>query len=151
MPFDNPITAPRPVRRRRRRLPGESEIADALLAHAIAAGHYLRTPADEQCASGTWLLIPLDRRLVEILDMAGAEHADLEDDEREPDVADAEPSLGSTDQCPSQDVWSEGGSGHVLMELERDYAETEPTVVSPHMMHDPGPAGRMTLADWRRL
>jgi hypothetical protein len=84
MPFDNPITAPHP-RRRRRRLPAETEIADALLVQALAAGHYLRTPADEECPSGTWLLIPLDRSLLRILDMAGAEHADLEDDERDAD------------------------------------------------------------------
>lgn len=149
MPFDNPTVSPPPVRRRVRGLPAEGEIAAALLAQAMATGHYLRTPADEQCPSGVWMLVPLDRRLVRILDMAGQALADLEDDEREPDVE--EPSLGSSDRCLSQEDWSEGGSGRVMAELECDYAETEPTVVSPHMMHDPGSAGRMTLADWRRL
>jgi len=69
-----------------RRLPTESEIAAALLAQVLASGHYVKTPVDEQCPSGVWMLVPLDRRLVQILDLAGAEHADLENDEREPDV-----------------------------------------------------------------
>ncbi|OYZ90429.1 MAG: hypothetical protein B7Y08_29935 [Rhodospirillales bacterium 24-66-33] len=78
-----------------RRLPTESEAADALLAKALDAGHYLRTPADERCPAGVWMLVPLDRRLVRILELAGQACADLEDDEREPDV-DGEPSLGSS-------------------------------------------------------
>ena len=61
-----------------RRLPIDSEIADALLAQALASGHYLKTPADEQCPAGVWMLVPLDRRLVQILDLAGEQHADLE-------------------------------------------------------------------------
>lgn len=151
MPFDNPIIPPSPPSARRaRRLPAEADIAAAVLAQALAAGHYLKTPADEQCPSGVWLLVPLDRRLVEILDLAGEQHADLEDDEREPDVADEEPSLGSSNLCLSQEDWSEGGAGRVEPDGEEDGLYQEPTIVSPHMMHDPGSAGRMTLADWRR-
>lgn len=78
-----------------RRLPAESEIADALLAQAIASGHYLKTPADDQCPSGVWLLAPLENRHVQILDLAGADRADLEDDERAPDGDGEEPLLGS--------------------------------------------------------
>lgn len=65
-----------------------SGFAPDLLARALKCGHYLRTPADAECPSGVWLLIPLRRRHVTALDKAGAEHADLEDDEREPDADD---------------------------------------------------------------
>lgn len=109
-----------------RRLPTEGEAADALLAQAIASGHYLKTPADEQCPSGVWLLVPLEKHHVRILDLAGAEHADLEDDEREPDVDD-EPSLGSTDQCESHEDWSEGVTGRCEVDQERDTADDEPS------------------------
>ncbi len=104
-----------------RRLPTESEAADALLAKALDAGHYLRTPADERCPAGVWMLVPLDRRLVRILELAGQACADLEDDEREPDV-DGEPSLGSSDRCRSQEDWSDGISGRVVVDEERDEA-----------------------------
>ena len=90
-----------------RRLPTEIDAAGALLAQALATGHYLQTPADEQSAAGLWLLMLLDRRLVEILDLAGQALADLEDDEREPDV-DGEPSLGALDSCRDQESWSDG-------------------------------------------
>lgn len=90
-----------------RHLPTERDAAGALLAQALEAGHYVRTPADEECPTGVWMLVPLDRRLVQILDLAGAEHADLEDDEREPDV-DGEPSLGSLDRGQDQEDWSAG-------------------------------------------
>lgn len=109
-----------------RRLPAESEIADALLAQAMASGHYLKTPADEQCPAGVWMLVPLDRRLVQILDMAGEQDADLEDDEREPDVDD-EPSLGATIDCPSQEDWSAGIAGRCEVDQEQDDAENEPS------------------------
>lgn len=95
------------ARRRVRRLPPNADIADALLAQALASGHYLKTPADEQCPAGVWMLVPLDRRLLRILDLAGEQHADLEDDEREPDVDD-EPSLCSLDRCEDQEGWSAG-------------------------------------------
>ena len=75
-----------------RRLPTEIDAADALLAQALASGHYLKTPADEQCPAGLWMLVPLDRRLVQILDLAGEQHADLEPNgDLEPD-RDDEPS-----------------------------------------------------------
>lgn len=77
-----------------RRLLTESEAAASLLTQAITSGHYVKTPADEECPTGLWLLVPLDRHHVRILDMAGAERADLEDDEREPDV-DGEPTVVS--------------------------------------------------------
>lgn len=123
MPFDNPIVSP-PARRRVRRLPAEGEIAAALLAQAMATGHYLKTPADEQCPSGVWLLVPLEKHHVQIIDLAGADQADLEDDEREPDVDD-EPSLGSTDQCESQEDWSEGVAGRCVADQEQDDADDE--------------------------
>lgn len=110
-----------------RRLPTEIDAADALLAQALAAGHYLRTPADEQCPSGVWMLVPLDRRLVQILDLASAQHADLEPNgDLEPDVDD-EPSLGATIDCPSQEEWSAGMAGRVEVDQERDDAENEPS------------------------
>lgn len=92
-----------------RRLPTESEAADALLARAIASGHYVRSPADEECPAGLWMLVPLDRQLVRILEMADQARADLEDDEREPDTDD-EPSLGSSDRDVDQEGWSAGVS-----------------------------------------
>ncbi|WP_295135717.1 hypothetical protein [uncultured Reyranella sp.] len=104
-----------------RRLPTEIDAADALLAQALASGHYVKTPADEQCPAGVWMLVPLDRRLVRILEMADQARADLEDDEREPDLDD-EPSLGSSDRCRSQEDWSEGISGRVVVDEERDEA-----------------------------
>lgn len=109
-----------------RRLPTECEAADALLAQALASGHYLRTPADEQCPAGLWMLVPLDRRLTRILELAGQAWADLEDDEREPDV-DEEPSLGATIDCPSQEQWSAGIAGRVEVDQEQDDAENEPS------------------------
>ncbi len=90
-----------------RRLPTEVEVADALLAQTVARGHYLKTPADEQCPSGVWLLVPLEKHHVRILDLAGEDRADLEYDEREPDLDD-EPSLGSLDRCEDQEGWSAG-------------------------------------------
>lgn len=124
-----------------RRLPTQSEVADALLAQALASGHYLRTPADEECPAGLWVLVPLDRRLVQILDMAGEQHADLEYDEREPDVE--EPSLGSSDRCPSQEDWSEGGAGLVVAEVELDSADDEPSETGE------GPTMSTWAPDWR--
>lgn len=109
-----------------RRLPTESDAATALLAQALEDGHYLTTPADAQCPSGVWLLVPLDRRLVQILDLAGQQHADLEDDEREHDVADEEPSLGSSSSHLDQDAWSAGGTGVIMDDVELDSADEEP-------------------------
>lgn len=114
------------ARRRVRRLPLNADIADALLAQALASGHYVKTPADEQCPAGVWMLVPLDRHLVEILDTAGAEHADLEDDEREPDVDD-EPSLGSRDRRLCQEEWAEGVVGRCEVDQEQDTADDEPS------------------------
>jgi len=131
-----------PARRRSRRLPAEADIAAALLAQALAAGHYLKTPVDEQCPSGTWLLIPLDRRLVQILDLAGEQRADLEDDEREPDVADEEPSLGSSSCHPNQESWSAGGTGLIVLEAELDIADDEAS--EP----DEGPTMSTWAPDW---
>ncbi|HQS18801.1 hypothetical protein [Reyranella sp.] len=88
-----------------RRLPTESEAAEALLAQALESGRYLTTPADEECPSGVWLLVPLDRRLVEILDLAGDARGDLEDDEREQDQDD-EPELGATNGINHEDAWA---------------------------------------------
>lgn len=85
-----------------RRFPTESDAADALLAQALASGRYLRTPADEQCPSGVWLLVPLDRRLVEILDLAGQALVDLEDDERGSD-GDDEPTVVSPHMMATPD------------------------------------------------
>ncbi len=78
-------------------LPTENDAATALLAQAIAGGRYLRTPADKECPSGTWILIPLDRRLVRILELAGQALADLEDAERELDRSDDEHSDPASD------------------------------------------------------
>lgn len=85
-----------------RRLPTESEAAEALLAQALESGHYLRAPADEECPSGVWLLVPLDRQLVQILDLAGAERADLEGEEREADDDD-EPTVGGPHMMATPD------------------------------------------------
>ena len=109
-----------------RRLPTECEAADALLAQALARGHYVKTPADEECPAGVWMLVPLDRRLARILELAGQAWADLEDDEREPDVDD-EPSLGATIDCPPQEQWSAGIAGRVEVDQEQDDAENEPS------------------------
>ncbi len=109
-----------------RRLPTEGDAAAALLAQALASGHYFKTPADEQCPSGVWMLVPLDRRLVQILDLAGADQSDLEDDEREADVADEEPSLGSSSSHLDQEQWSAGGTGIIMDDVELDCADDEP-------------------------
>lgn len=60
----------------------------------------------------------------EILDLAREQHADLEYDEREPEV-DEEPSLGSSDRCLSQEDWSEGGAGLIVPEAKLDSADDE--------------------------
>jgi hypothetical protein len=130
------------ARRRVGRLPPNADIAFAVLDQALASGHYLRTPIDEQCPSGVWLLVPLDRRLVQILDLAGEQHADIEDDEREPDVADEEPSLGSSDRCLSQEDWSEGGAGLIVTEAELDSADDEPSEAAD------GPTMSTWAPDW---
>lgn len=85
-----------------RRLPTESEAAEALLAQALESGHYLTTSADEECPSGVWLLVPLEKHHVQILDMAGAERTDLEGDEREAD-GDDEPTVGSPHMMATPD------------------------------------------------
>lgn len=109
-----------------RRLPTESEAADALLAQALEVGHYLKTPADQQCPAGVWMLVPLDRRLVQMLELAGQAFADLEDDERESDVADDEPSLGSSSSHLDQEEWSAGETGIIMDDIELDRADDEP-------------------------
>ena len=63
----------------------------------------------------------------EIFDLAGEQHADLDYDEREPEVADEEPSLGSSDRCLSQEDWSEGGAGLIVPEAELDGADDKPS------------------------
>lgn len=105
-----------------RRLPTEAEAADALLAQAIASGHYLKTPTDEECPSGVWLLVPLKTQHVRILDLAGAKHADLEGDEREPDGDGEEPSLGSLDRW-DQESWSDGICARAEADEEESFVD----------------------------
>lgn len=115
-----------------RRLPTEIDAADALLAQALASGHYLKTPADEQCPAGLWMLVPLDRRLVQILELAGAERADLEGDEREADVDD-EPSLGSLDLCQDQETWSDGVSARREADEEESFVDHRTAFTHPKL------------------
>lgn len=42
---------------------GEADVAAALVAQALPSGHYVKTPADEQCPAGVWMLVALNRRL----------------------------------------------------------------------------------------
>lgn len=72
------------------------------------------------------MLVPLEKHHVQMLDLAGAEHADLEDDEREPDVDD-EPSLGSRDRRLCQEEWAEGVVGRCEVDQEQDTADDEPS------------------------
>lgn len=116
-----------------RRLPAESDVAAALLAQAVARGHYLKTPADQECPSGVWLLVPLEKHHVRILDLAGEDRADLEDDEREPDIADEEPSLGSLDSCRDQEGWSAGISRRWQADEEECFVDHRTAFTHPKL------------------
>lgn len=114
------------------RFPTESEAADALLAQALESGHYLQTPADEQCPSGVWLLVPLNWRLVRILVLAGQACADLEDDERAPDGDGEEPSLGSLDRW-DQESWSDGISARAEADEEECFVDCRTALNHPRL------------------